>query len=791
MKRKIAAIDIFVTVLTAVLLALYILPPVREFLTSSSAQFFKDAYAFFDKFYSKLWSAIFSRFISPTPSIALQAVFTSLVLLIAFLLVVDVLFGLIYRAIHNAKLKREYNEKAELERLNSPIDFPSSFVPKEENREQVANVIAPRTELLDEEAKKADGSGGEKIRARSEKDSPTVRIILSIVYSVLVLIFLFFRFVAQAEWEPVYSAFEAFYGSDFIRSVNAGLDSFFLNFIGEEFYGAQIGEINSVPYKNGQLFELISLFLVAALLLVLVLLIAHAILISYRKKKNRRAADEPYGVEDVDWEKQALLGFKPSEDASKLPYIAETHPYPDTVKKKDLAKQKADYLADIGEKVHDAGVRPSLFNSSVLPSPVRVPLVKEEVGEDLSKNVNVQEKDIASIEDSLPKEDKTIAVRFEPAYALGDTLSEIHSENDDAGLISEREPRIEENVSPQKEDLISFDEDGYAYLVKQGKPFTDFQEDIPDVIKNRALSETAAVSRYGKKVYDLLNSLEPFELEPLDYSQETGRAEEQHEKHETEKREERLRRFFTEQPFANLSIQEDVEAKEKENGKTEEQTEEVPSGEKKEEEKPVTEPAPETPSPEEKEEKEPVPAVPSEKKEEPVPATEKKDGSPAGEEKKEESSEPVEGVPSETEEPVPSGEEKEPAGKPSGIVRPSAPLKIRPVSSSDLKFNKKPAPVPAPKEEVPEKKEGEKKPGKPVAPISVSRTPLLKPDLKKRNKADVSPVEAKVVPGKELTAPEKKESVKRVEPVRFVKKPDPKEKKDIRPVDAKTPNKKK
>lgn len=776
MTRKIVAINIFVTVLTAVLLALYILPPVRDFLTSSSVQFFKDAYPFFDRFYGKLWSAIFSRFISPTPSIALQAVFTSLVLLVALLLIVDVLFGLIYRAFRNAKVRREYNEKAELERLNSPIDFPSSFVPNENhNREQVANRIVPNTELADEKAAMEANSGEEKIRVRSEKDSPTVRIILSIVYSVLALVFLFLRFVAQAKWEPVYSAFGAFYQADFIESVNSGLDGFFRDFIGEEFYDAEIGQIASVPYKNGQLFELIVLFILAALFLVIVLLIVHAILKSYRKKKNRKAENEPYGVEDVDWEKQALLGYKPSEDASKLPYIAETHPYPEAVKKKDLARQKADYLADIGNSVQDAGVRPSRFNSSVLPSPVRAPLVKEEVGEDLSQNANVQEKDIASIEESLPKEEKPLTINFEPAYSPSDTLAENNGENGDAGLISEREERIKETYKRPNEDLISFDEDGYAYLVKQGKPFTDFEEDIPDVIKNRVLSETAAISRYGKKNYDLLNSLEPFELEPLDYAEETGRAEENRERKETVLKEEKLRRFFTEQPFANLSIKEDVEKKEQE--KKEESAEPSPEEEKKPEEG-------KKPAEAETEEKKEEVHVTEEKKEEPITSPEKKEEVPSVDEKKEEipaseekkegqvKEEPAEGTPKDGE-----------LGKgPYGLVKPSSPIAIRRVSSDELKFDDRKVAEPA--QEPSEEKKEEKKLSKPISPLDVTRTPLLKPKLKKEPKKDLSPVEPKPVRAEDLVTEEKKDGPKRVEPVRFEKKPDDGKKKDIKPVEV-------
>lgn len=352
------------------------------------------------------------------------------------------------------------------------------------------------------------------------KYQPAVRIFLTVIYGVSVLIFLFFRFLWDNRYEPVYSFFSSIYSSWFGFQMDQ-LDKFFKTLF-RTFYYNPIANVGGITWYSGQLAELLILFIVFVIFWIIVLVICHFVMKEYRSRKNISHSIAISG-DDKEFSDKSLsiLGNADLKNVkTEVTSIADLSTSKPTQERNKQLHNQAAYIDDIGEKVSDAGKAPSPLQQ-IQASPTRQPLTPEEMPEDLSMNKGVQLNDIASIEDAFKEETNTVSIH--PFVVSEESIPSVDLSSIDITHVADIESIIPLSGAMQKkavDDWISFDEDGYAYLVKQGKPFVDDEEDISDVVTTDNLDKTAIVNRFGGNYYDVLNSLEPFVLKPLNYDEE-------------------------------------------------------------------------------------------------------------------------------------------------------------------------------------------------------------------------------------------------------------------------------
>ena len=556
MAKIIIGIDLVLLILAGLFACLFAIPAVPEYLLKLDASWIHSFYNGCYSFFNEVWNRFFGLFVSPEPSQYVESIAVIVILYLLLCLIIDVIVGVIYTLASNHHIRHQQDLKEEKKKLEVTDMTPDDFVPRENNRDQVNNVIAPEVSLQDK-LQEDQLKNGKHIQINTRKNFPTVRVTLGIIYAFLVIFYLFMRFVGQTKTEPIYSAFSAYYGSKMNLSIENWADSFFHTLFTSGFYNTEVGEINGNIYLLGQLFELILIFLAAGILALLVLLICHAIMLAYRRNKSSKQKNQEITADELSDAKRKILGLPAlDENYGKIHTIATLTPFVKSEEKdKDLDK-KADYIEDISQGSSEAGVKPRKFRL-IPPSPIRLPLTEEDVGLDLSENKDVHEQDISSLEDSLPKKSED-AVQIESSFSLEENkMEKVDLSKHKITSIATREPLLPEQDLANKNDLIVFDEDGYAYLVKEGKPFVDEEEDISDVIINDNLAKTALYLRFGKKNYDLLNSLEPFTLRPLNFDEEIQEIKSKLADKEAVEEEKLLRHSLEEEPFALLEKEED------------------------------------------------------------------------------------------------------------------------------------------------------------------------------------------------------------------------------------------
>ncbi|MCI2069264.1 MAG: hypothetical protein LKJ88_06835 [Bacilli bacterium] len=551
MKRM--AFTIIVYVLFAIFCVLYSISPVRELLLNLNVGWLTSVYQNLDAFFSFCWERSFGTFVRlDTGSYPLSGITGPVMVFIALtllVLLIDIGGGAIshhhssHVALVNKALKEEENK------INDTESMPSTFTDFDSNRGIFANTSSPYVSL--DRALEPERVETSSVDLNRKKSRPAIRIVLTIILGLVTLFYLFLKFTWETKWQPVYGVFKGFFEIPFVSSVLNNITEFFWSLL-PGIYETPLAYVGSVSFSWGQLVELFLSLIFVALVWLLILLICHLIMKKYRKDKiSHEQVDVSFESGISDKAKSILGNADLSSPSADVSLIADLSPFPASIERERQFNQRAAYIDDIGESVSDAGTIKNL-NPVISPSPIRQPLNPEDLGEDLTKNSAVTITDIASIEDTIKQEEKTVPI--ETFIVPEEGVAKVDLSTVDIAQIALLSPftGIDSAAEEEKDDLISFDEDGYAFLVKEGKPFQDEMEDISDVITDQNLDKTAAISRFGKHYYDILDHLEPFSLKPLDYDEEINNIKTRQRQDDLLNAEELLKKSLAEEPFRYL-----------------------------------------------------------------------------------------------------------------------------------------------------------------------------------------------------------------------------------------------
>jgi hypothetical protein len=539
--------------LYAIFFVLYSLSPVRNFFLSLNAAWLNGVYGNLDAFFNFIWERSLGTFVNATGSSSSNpALYGAILIFLAVTLlvvIVDILIG-IHQRRHRVKIKTLNQAMVEEQaQLSDTNQAPATFSDLNTNQGNFANTSAPYVSL-DAALSKAEDNGQGSVKIRSSRPRPAVRIALTIIFGIIVLLWLFIRFVWQSKWPSAYSVFQGLFSWQFYNQWMTDLDNFFSHFL-SNIYQVQLASIQGNPWTWGQLVELLLLLLLCALVWAVFLLICHAIVVHKRQNKRQKAKIELYGDKELSANAKSVLGnadLAETKLSGDITSIAVLTPHPSSVEREKQTYEKADYIDDISTQVKNAGTSVSTA-SRIQPSPIRQPLLPEETGDDLSGNKAVTISDIASIEDSIKKDKETVPIETFIMPEEGTPKVDLASiDIDQVARLSDKMP-VTPAFSSGQDDMIAFDEDGYAYLVKEGKPFKDYEEDISDVITAENLDKTAAIARFGRKYYDILDELEPFHLRSLDYDEEIQSIKTRQRQGELLYAEELLKESLSKEPF--------------------------------------------------------------------------------------------------------------------------------------------------------------------------------------------------------------------------------------------------
>lgn len=551
MKRM--AFTIIVYVLFAIFCVFYSIAPVRGLMLNLNVGWLTSVYQNLDAFFSFCWERSFGTFVRlDTGSYPLSGltgpimVFIALTLLV---LLVDIGGGALshHHSLHMAVINKSLKE--EEDKINDTESMPSTFTDFDSNRGIFANTSSPYVSL--DKALEPVREEASAVNLNRKKSRPAVRIVLSIILGLSTLFYLFLKFTWETKWQPVYGVFQGLFEVPFILSVLNHITEFFWSLL-PAIYESPLAYVGNVAFTWGQFVELFLSLVFVALIWLFILLICHLIVKKYRKDKiSHEKVDVSFESGISDKAKSILGNADLSSPSTDVSLIADLSPFPASVEREKQFNERAAYIDDIGESVTDAGTIKNL-NPVISPSPTRQPLNPEDLGEDLTKNTAVTITDIASIEDTIKQEDKTVPI--ETFIVPEEGVAKVDLSTIDIAAIASLSPftGTDYSAGEEKDDLISFDEDGYAFLVKEGKPFQDEMEDISDVITDQNLDKTAAISRFGKHYYDVLDHLEPFSLKPLDYDEEINNIKTRQKEDDLLNAEELLKKSLAEEPFRYL-----------------------------------------------------------------------------------------------------------------------------------------------------------------------------------------------------------------------------------------------
>ena len=535
--------SIIIAILAGLFIVLYAVPAVRTPLMNLSL--LTSVYSNLDKFFCFIWPMFLGNIIKVTPSPdyagPLYGIITVSVFSAVLILMVDLISTILYKV---RKRSKDISTKAiedETELLTGGDSAPKSFSQFNSNIGSFANMSAPYVSL----SEKSISGGSEKVEVNRPHTRPSVRIVLSIIYGLLVLFILFLRFVSQNEIPYLDSTFGGLLNLSFPRWLNQNLLEAFSSLFAQA-YVSPMAVISGSVWTWGEMYELFIELVGFGLLWAIVLVICHLCVRNIRRDRSK--------VSKVDvTSKNEGVRIDEGENTD-VNYIARITPYSSSVKRNQQLEDKSLYIDDIGEYTVAAGTRERL-DFGIAPSPIRQPLSPEELSEDLSENASVTIRDIASIEDSFKKKSSD-TISIETSFPTGEDYSssvDLSSVRIDSIVIRSPERKPSKEFFSSIDDMISFDEDGYAYLVKKGKPFASGKEDISDVVVSESFDKTAVIARFGRKTFEELNGLEPFVLRPLNYDEEVKNISIWKKSTELMNEEDILRTAMAKKPFSEFS----------------------------------------------------------------------------------------------------------------------------------------------------------------------------------------------------------------------------------------------
>ncbi|MDD4532678.1 MAG: hypothetical protein PHW22_04535 [Bacilli bacterium] len=515
MKRVSLAITSFVLYL--LFFILYGIAAIREFfagLNARIATIYENLYAFFNFTWDKSIGHLIVYDASGLHHPIVYGVIQVFIWLLVLVLIIELIATISLNHARNSSIKYRKIIDDEKNKLRK-IDDKPIVLKRNENQGKFANNVAPYVSLDEELAE-----SGEKVVVdpRIKKPRPAIRIIITIILFILTAAFIYLRMLWSFNYPGQYDLFYGLFHMENVIHMNEELTAFF-GALFQRAYSVPMAVIAGMQWSWGNLFELLAIFLMVALIWLLILLITHLLLRHIRQiKSQKKLIDIDDDENNFSSQALSIMGNADLKTVgADISVIANITPSKIASERNKQLHNQAMYIYDISENVKPVGST-STSHNYIPPSQVRQPLVDEELDEDLSGNVNVGIEDISSIEDNEVEE----VVNYNGYNGEQEELPQVNLGTIDISTIATLQKKLKSEVSDNKEDDISFDEDGYAYLLKKGKPFIDEENDISDVIDATDLEKSVIVARYGIENYATLNSLEPFELKKMDYDEEVN-----------------------------------------------------------------------------------------------------------------------------------------------------------------------------------------------------------------------------------------------------------------------------
>ncbi len=515
---------VIITILTIILASLfgvlYCLQPLRSFLTANNLGALVNVYSALDEFFLKAWNASFGHFVTlggdESSQLTIKAIVIIVTITIVFLLIVVGTISIL-KKIHSSKKIRHNKlikqEKDNLSQIgNTPlvnnqfnsndINFRNNKVPYVDSV-NLPNYSTNQTEII-----------------KPVKKPPVIRIILSVLIGLISLVYLFFRLIYISDITLLNNAFSNIVNNDLFIKVNKKITD--INyFIFKPFYFNKIGNIGATDFYLGYICELICLVLITLLLILLVVFIGKKINKSIQLKKFNKQVNQ-LKSNQLSSKALGILGDFDNEELNKgdISLIAISSPSLKYQQSQKSIISKGEYIDDIGYGVEYIG-KAEKEEGYIPPSPTRRSYVLEPLSEDLTNNNGITLDDILSIDESN-NEVNNIKVSYMNQVDETEEMNLNGINIEDIAKINkaENDQMITKN---NVDDIISFDEDGDAYLIKQGKLF-DSKEDIPPLFDPYNASKTLLINKLGVKNYQLLDKIEPFKLVPLDILTEINEA---------------------------------------------------------------------------------------------------------------------------------------------------------------------------------------------------------------------------------------------------------------------------
>lgn len=529
MKRFVFSLVVFIIV--GIFSFIYLFPPLRNVLTANNIGAMNTFYETTDKVILTIWDNFYAYFINigtSSDSLMLKGIIVISSLTLLFVLVIDVISSIVNRISLNSS-KREVDrfnkEKEELKKIYEPYDFYSKYNPNDVN---FANNKTPYFSL---DTSNIDNPKLlEDAKRKIYKKKPVLLIILTTLYFLITLFLLFIRLVYLGNYSLFKNAFISLYSTSWFISFNNSLSNI------SHYFLSSIENVTFLNIDNGYLSlanvveAIIYLVIFILLYFVIFLLVKLIKIINKKIKRNKPSIDE---TEPFSLKVLSLLGDDYNSFTGDINDISKVKPSLSYIKRYQGLEKKASYIDDISQGVEYVGKAVST-PSNIPVSTSRRPFVLEIAPEDLSQNKNITIDDIPSLDDNKKKDDINISPINISYLSEANASKDIDYNSVDISIIS----NISHNKKANKnkvDDLISFDDDGYAYLVKKGKVDFNEEEDISDVIASK-VSKSNLLERYGNLNYSILDNLEPFKLEPFNPQHEIEKAIDNISKQEVEKK---------------------------------------------------------------------------------------------------------------------------------------------------------------------------------------------------------------------------------------------------------------
>jgi hypothetical protein len=496
---------------------IYCSSPIRQFLTANNLGALVNAYNNLDSFFSFIWDKTFNNFVTLGGVEEIRLNIKAIVIIASIFAITNLIVigiaSIVDGILTSSRLRQKQYIKDEKDKLSKIGKTPSSFNNFDTNDINYRNKKIPYVDSVNFDQVNIDTNSVSNRKYRK----PIIRPLVVILASILTLFYFLFRFIYLTNYASLKNAFNWICNSKFYEDININLTNMY-GYIFEPIYNNVMFNIGGANWTFGLLIEFVIWLVLSLLIIIVYVLIANKV-VKNRRLKNIQSQNRKNNSTSISTKAMGILGDFENDDSvgniSTIATISASSSY--QIAQKSIL-QKANYIDDIGYGVEYIG-KAEKEEGYIPPSTTRRAYVLEALPDDVTNNEGVTIEDIPSIDESL-NNNQSVTVSY-VSHEL--EQEEIDISNADISYIATTS-LLENSLNKDNiDDIISFDEDGDAYLVKQGKLFTQ-GEDISDVYDPYNASMTLLINKYGVKNYHLLDDIEPFNLVPLDVLKEIGEA---------------------------------------------------------------------------------------------------------------------------------------------------------------------------------------------------------------------------------------------------------------------------